>query len=234
MQAAPLPVGIEDLPDAEIARLIVAGDRTALVAVMRRHNQTLYRTARSILKDDAEAEDCVQEAYLHAFRGMAGFRGESKLSTWLVRIVVNEALGRKRRTDRRAEVIWLGGDAAPDSETADADIMSEDIHGQPEREALRRQMRQLIEAGIDRLPEAFRAVFVLRAVEDLSVDETAAALAIPPATVRTRYFRARALLREGLARDVDSCIDSAFGFAGDRCDRIVAGVLERLERRDPP
>ena len=234
MQAAQVSAGLQDLPDVEIARRIAAGDRQAFVALMRRHNQTLYRTARSILRDDGEAEDCVQEAYLRGFRAMGSFRGESKLSTWLVRIVVNEAIGRKRRMDRRADVIWLAGDAGLEPETPDAETMSQDIHGQPERNVLRRQTRQLIEASIDRLPETFRTVFVLRAVEDFSVEETAAALAIPPATVRSRYFRARAMLREALALEVDACVDSAFGFAGDRCDRIVANVLARLDARGPP
>lgn len=234
MQAAPLSAGLRDLPDVEIARRIVAGDRATFVALMRRNNQTLYRTARSILRDDAEAEDCVQEAYLRGYHAMGDFRGHSKLSTWLVRIVVNEAIGRKRRMDRRADVIWLGGDAGLDSEPPDADIMSDDVQGQPEHNAQRRQTRRLIEASIDRLPETFRTVFVLRAVEEFSVEETAVALDIEPATVRSRYFRARALLREALAREVDSGIDSAFGFAGERCDQIVAGVLARLDRRDPP
>jgi RNA polymerase sigma-70 factor (ECF subfamily) len=116
----------------------------------------------------------------------------------------------------------------------DAETMSQSPTGQPERELLRQQTRRLIEASIDQLPDAFRTVFVLRAVEELSVDETAASLGIPPATVRSRYFRARALLRETLAREVDVCIDSAFGFAGDRCDRIVAGVLARLDLDDGP
>ena len=115
-----------------------------------------------------------------------------------------------------------------DSETSELDNMSDSFHEQPEGAASRAQTRRLIEASIDRLPDAFRTVFVLRAVEELSVEETSAALAIPPATVRTRYFRARALLREALAREVDSSIDAAFAFAGERCDRIVAGVLARL------
>jgi RNA polymerase sigma-70 factor (ECF subfamily) len=234
MHAAQVPAGLEDLPDVEVARRIAAGDRQSFVALMRRHNQTLYRTARSILRDDAEAEDCVQEAYLHGYRAMGSFRGDSKLSTWLVRIVVNEAIGRKRRIDRRTDVVWLAADAGLELESPDAEIMSQDHHGQPERNVLRRQTRELIEASIDRLPETFRTVFVLRAVEDFSVEETAVALDIPSATVRSRYFRARAMLREALALELDACVDNAFSFAGDRCDRIVANVLARLDERDPP
>ena len=185
---------------------------------MRRHNRVLYRTARAILRDDAEAEDAVQEAYLRAYRALGTFRGESRLSTWLVRIVANEALMRRRRTARSAEVVPL----EPGEETQ----MPESAG--PEVEALRAQMRQLLEARIDRLPDGYRAVFVLRALEELSVEETAAALEIPEATVRTRHFRARSLLREALARDIDLTMEGAFSFAGERCDRIVRKVLSSI------
>ena len=148
MQPASAHVDIRDLPDAEIARHIVAGDRTVFTALMRRHNQTLYRTARSILKDGAEAEDAVQEAYLLAYRAMSGFRAEAKLSTWLVRIVVNESIGRKRKQDRRAEVIWLSGDSDLESEPSEFESMNDSSHEQPERAASRAQTRRLIEASI--------------------------------------------------------------------------------------
>ena len=234
MQPAPAQLDFMDMSDAEIARRIVAGDRTIFTAMMRRHNQTLYRTARSILKDDAEAEDAVQEAYLLAYRAMSGYRAEAKLSTWLVRIVVNEAIGRKRKQNRRAEVIWLSGDSETDAKPSGTDDMDEASHDQPERAAMRAETRSLIEASIDSLPDAFRTVFVLRAVEELTVEETSVSLGIPPATVRTRYFRARALLRDALAREIDFSIAGAFGFAGERCDRIVSGVLARLPDLDQP
>ena len=227
-QPASAPTDIRDMSDAEVARRIVAGVRGVFTALMRRYNQTLYRTARSILKDDAEAEDAVQEAYLLAYRAMAGFRAEARLSTWLVRIVVNEAIGKRRKQVRRAEGVWLSGDSDVESEPSELDNMSDPSQEQPDHAAARTQTRRLIEASIDRLPDAFRTVFVLRAVEELTVEETSVALGIPPATVRTRFFRARALLRDSLAREVDTCIDSAFSFAGERCDRIVAGVLARL------
>ncbi len=227
MQTATLAQPGGELSDVEIARRIAAGDRDAFRLLMRRHNQTLYRTARSILKDDAEAEDAVQEAYLLAYRAMDGFRGDAKLSTWLVRIVANEAIGRLRKRIRRAEVIPLNDAAEQDA--LSADVAADDAwSAQPERQASRLQTRHLLEARIDQLPDAFRAVFVLRAVEELTVEETAAALAIPEATVRSRFFRARSLLRESLARDADVALEDAFAFAGERCDRIVAGVLARL------
>lgn len=213
------------LSDLETARRIEAGDRAVLVALMRQHNQRLYRAARSILRDDADAEDAVQEAYLQAFRAIGQFRGDSRLSTWLTRIAINTALARRRQRVRQAEVVWLDADPAADAEVAmTIDPSQED----PARAVARAELRALIESRIDRLPEAFRTVFVLRGVEELSVEETAGLLGIPPQTVRTRFFRARALLRESLARDIDAGIDGAFGFAGERCDRIVAGVLARL------
>jgi RNA polymerase sigma-70 factor (ECF subfamily) len=195
----------------------------ALEALMRRHNRTLYRTARAILRDDAEAEDAVQEAYFQAYKALGRFRGESKLSTWLVRIVANEALMRRRKTSKTAVVVPM--DAAASSEQVE-NVMSEEPG--PEHDALRGEMRRLLENRIDALPDGYRAVFVLRALEELTVEETASALDIPEATVRTRYFRARGLLRESLARDIDRSLEQAFGFAGERCDRIVARVLERI------
>lgn len=229
MQTIPAAQAAGPASDAGLAARAAAGTQDALIALMRRHNQLLYRTARSILKDDADAEDAVQEAYLHAFRSIDAFRGEASLSTWLVRIVVNESLARLRARRRRTEVIWLAGDAGGGGEDAEADAMSEHPSMQPERAALNADLRRLLERRIDELPDAFRTVFVLRAVQDMSVEETARCLDLAPATVRTRYFRARALLREALARNVDLGIDSAFSFAGERCDRIVAGVLARLQ-----
>ena len=215
------------LPDVEIARRVAAGDEDAFRLLMRRYNQTLYRTARSILKDDAEAEDAVQEAYLLAYRAMERFRGDAKLSTWLVRIVVNAAIARSRKRNRSAEIIRLDGDAEYANETGEVD-MHKTAPEQPEHGALRGETRRLLEKKIDELPDAFRAVFVLRALEEMTVEETGAALGIPDATVRSRFFRARGLLREALAREIDFAFEDAFAFAGARCDRIVAGVLARL------
>jgi len=219
-----------DWNDAELARRIADGDKAAFEQMMRRHNRALYRTARSILKDDAEAEDALQEAYLLAFRNMGKYRGESSLSTWLTRIVVNEAIARSRKSNRRAEVIQLAGDGeSPGAlEHAMAHETDESNTGQPERAAMRADARRLLEQKIDELPAAFRTVFVLRALEEMSVEETAACLGIPDATVRTRFFRARSMLRESLSREFDYALEGAFGFDGDRCDRIVARTLARL------
>jgi RNA polymerase sigma-70 factor (ECF subfamily) len=222
-QAAKAPPEWE--ADAGLAARAAAGDQHAFEKIIRRNNQLLFRTARSILKDDDEAEDAVQEAYLHAFRALGSFRADAKLSTWLVRIVANEALGRLRR--RGADVIPL--DTVTDAGGEDMErFMDQDANGQPEQAAERAQVRKLIEARIDMLPDAFRTVFMLRGVQEYTVEETAAALSIPEATVRTRFFRARSLMREGLSRDLDQAYVEAFAFDGERCDRIVARVMARI------
>ena len=220
------------LTDAEMASRVAGGDQEAFRLLMKRHNQAMFRTARSILREDAEAEDAVQEAYLHAYRRIADFRGDSKLSTWLLSIAVNEAIGRLRRRQRRATVISLEGDLAHGSEPPPDDRPA-DEGGEPENLAVRAEARRLLERTIDGLPEAFRSVFVLRAVQELDVDDTAAALGIPEATVRTRFFRARALLRESLSREFDLAHEDAFEFLGERCDRIVARVIARLSEAPP-
>jgi len=224
-----VPALADDSGDPELAARAANGDERAFERIMRRHNRLLFRTARSILKSDAETEDALQDAYLRAWRSLATFRAESKLSTWLVRIVINEALGRLRR--RGALVIPL--DAATDDSAglASETWMEDDPDREPERIAMRGQMRRLMETRIDLLPDVYRSVFVLRAVEELSVEEVAVALDLPQATVRTRFFRARGLLREGLSREVDVAIGDAFAFAGERCDRIVANVLARLSEQ---
>lgn len=221
------PAAIDPAADKAFVHRIAAGDQAAFVELMRKHNRRLFRTARAILRDDAEAEDALQEAYLAAYRAMPTFRGDAKLSTWLVRIVANEALGRLRKITRSAQVIHLeSGTAEPITEHP----MPDESPANPtEHAALRAETRRLIEARIDALPAAFRAVFILRALEEMSVEEVAASLDIPEATVRTRYFRAKGLLRESLSRELDAALEEAFAFAGARCDRIVAAVLQRLD-----
>lgn len=227
--AAEAEAAYKDLPDVEIARRIAHGDRAALEALMRRYNQTLFRTARSILKDDVEAEDALQDAYILAYRAIGEFRGDAKLSTWLIRIVANEAIARSRKRGRRAQIIQYSAAPESDADAAEAN-MSETTPEEPEQAAMRAESRRLLEAKIDALPDAFRSVFVLRALEELTVEETATSLGVPEATVRTRYFRAKGLLREALAREIDFAYGDAFAFDGARCDRIVAGVLARIEK----
>lgn len=213
-----------DLPETELCRRVACGDARALERLMRLHNRRLYRAARAILRDEAEAEDVVQETYLRAYRGMHLFRGEAALSTWLVRICVREALQRRRKARRRAEVIPIRHGLTEAEIDAQAFEFPVDVTLAAVESG---ELRTRIEARIDALPDGFREVFVLRALEELSVEETAAALDLPPATVRTRFFRARSRLREALSQE-DSMLGQAFAFAGERCDRIVETVLCRL------
>lgn len=218
--------------DDELAALAAGGNTRAFELIMRRHNRLLFRSARSILKSDAETEDALQEAYLKAWRALPGFRAEARLSTWLTRIVINEALGRIRR--KGAEVISLATPIdTPDQEADVADAAPEhqaedNPDDRPESAAMRAQVRLIMESRIDALPQPFRTVFILRAVEEMSAEEVAKVLEIPEATVRTRLFRAKSMLREGLSRDLDMAVEGAFSFDGSRCDRIVASVLARL------
>jgi len=220
-------ISLTALSDAELASQIGLGDARALELMMRRHNRLLYRTARSILRDDAEAEDCVQETYLQAFRSIGSFRAEAKLATWLTRIVINQALGKLRKSKKKDENVALDNVVNLGSHLPGAEEMLS-ASEQPDGAAMREEMRRRLEHHIDQLPPAFRTVFVLRALEELSVEETATSLGIPAATVRTRFFRARTLLRAALESDIDVALDGAFGFEGARCDRIVAAVLDRL------
>ncbi|WP_175835993.1 RNA polymerase sigma factor [Burkholderia anthina] len=215
--------------DRTLAARVASGDRAAFEQLMRRYNRRLYRLARATLRDDAEAEDALQDAYLAAYRAIARFRGDASLSTWLSRLVLNECYTRQRRGARRDTIApMVGLSAIADFER---DIMDTDQNDSPDRALMRSELRALLERKLDALPEAFRIVFVMRCVEEFSVEETAQCLGIPEATVRSRHFRARSLLRESLARDIDLAERDVFSFDGERCDRIVSGVLARLEPR---
>lgn len=194
---------------------------------MRRYNGRLFRIARAILKDDREAEDTLQDAYLDAYRHIVDFRGEAQLGTWLTRIVINHSLMRLRKQKRERLIVPFGDHGGPQREDVEAEVA--DLAAEsPQQAAWRGELRVMLERRIDDLPANFRTVFMMREVEEMTVDETAACLGIPAATVRSRLFRARALLRESLARDVDMATNDVFGFAGARCDRIVARVLAAI------
>ena len=229
----PLNIQSDDKPlsDVELIAKIISGDNSAFEPLMRRYNRMLYRTARSFVKDDAEAEDVVQEAYLLAYRSLAKFRGDARFSTWLTRIVVNEAAARLRKTKRRAEIIHLNSGMEHEQSEVDA-IMDHGQTEQPEKTAMRAETRRLLEMKIDELPAAFRTVFVLRELEERTVEEVSAVLGVPEATVRTRHFRSRSMLREALSREFDFALEEAFSFDGARCDRIVAVVMQRLQTPD--
>ena len=212
-----------------LTQRVVAGDRAAFEHVMRRYNRRLYRLARATLRDDTEAEDALQEAYIAAYRHLDRFRGEAALGTWLSRLVLNECLARLRRNTRRNAIAPI---ISPAAEERLEDMATSTLEN-PDDAAMRDEMREMLERRIDELPDGYRTVFVLRCVEELSVEETAACLDLPEATVRTRQFRARSLLRESLARDLDLAERDAFSFDGARCDRIVAGVMAALTPPSP-
>src|SRR6516162_1650570 len=174
-----------------LARRVAAGDRAAFEIIMRRYNRRLYRLARASLRDDSEAKDALQEAYLNAYRGIGSFRGEATLSTWLSRLVLNECGVRQRRSARRRDIIPLISAEASMAETENV----ADVAEGPDRAAARTQMRSILESKVSGLPEALRVVFVLRSVEELSAAETAETLGITQETVRMRHFRAKGLLR---------------------------------------
>jgi RNA polymerase sigma-70 factor (ECF subfamily) len=213
------------MTDADLIAVTRAGDLRALGALMRTHHRMLYRTARAILRDDAEAEDAVQETFLQAYRALATFRAESKLSTWLVRIVANEALMRRRRNARAA----APGEAEPD------DLLSDEAG--PESAAHCGEMREMLKARLDALPGAYRSVFILRAIEDLSFREIGAALGMPEATARTRFSRARSLLQNSMVREVDkpSSLESSILITEEDRARLMklnpnAALLREIDR----
>lgn len=216
------------LDDALIERAI-AGDGAAFESLMRRHNQLLYRTARSILKDNHEAEETVQDAYLRAWRALADFRRDSKLSTWLVRITVNEALGRLRR-QHSAEVIPLeNAMTAPDADIQAA--LTADPGLQPEQQAERSQLRALLETRIDRLPERYRTVFMLRAVEELSVEDTAAALDLPEGLCAPGFSaRAACCAKAWQARSIVGSNRLSPSMANAATRLLLACLRERLRK----
>ena len=206
---------------------LAAGNLLAFEQLMRTHNRRLFRVARSILHSDGDAEDAVQEAYLRAFVALKNYRGTAQLSTWLTRIVINEALGKKRQQATAGQ--RLDGDTAfamNDNHALDAiELMLSET---PEDLAMREELRRLLEARIDHLPDDLRTVFMLRAVEELNVEETAQCLEISPALVKTRLFRARQMLRLALLRDVKAWLQDSFAFEGGRCDRMVSVVLQAI------
>ncbi|RZA20062.1 MAG: RNA polymerase sigma factor [Lysobacteraceae bacterium] len=220
------------LQDAELVACVQSGDRQAFRHIMQRCNQRLFRIARGVVNDDAEAEDVVQAAYVHAYEKLDGFRGEASLTTWLTRIVLNEAYGRLRQ--RRPTVSIEQVDVVHADSGRVIPFPSKYGHEDPAAAAARDQVRHLLEHAVAGLPEAFRIVFVMREIEQCSVEETGAALGLRHETVKTRLHRARRLLRAALHDSVSSTLNEAFPFLGPRCDRLTSAVLRRLEANASP
>jgi RNA polymerase sigma-70 factor (ECF subfamily) len=226
MQHAQAPhIAIGRANDAELVRRAHARDEAAVRSIMQANNRRLYRIARGILRDDAEAEDVVQETYVRAFTHLGDFRGESSLATWLARITMNEALGRLRR--RRPAVEWS---SLPPG-TLEAQIIPFPHSGaseDPEKSMAQREIQHVVEHAIDELPDAFRIVFITRVIEGMNVEETSEILGLKPETVKTRLHRARAMLRDNVEKKIGPVVMEAFPFAGVRCERLTGTVLKRL------
>jgi RNA polymerase sigma-70 factor, ECF subfamily len=211
-------------PDREIIDRVCAGETDLFEVLMRRYNLKLYRAARSVFPNDAaEAEDVVQDAWVRAFEHLDQFEGRAQVSTWLVRITLHEAWSRARRRRRVGSLDESAGkETAMETATPIPD---------PEMDAAALEMRGLLEEAVAALPESYRTVFVLRSIEDMSTEETAECLDLTVDVVKTRLHRARGLLRRDLLARAGSTTAALYPFAGARCDRIVAAVLERVSRR---
>lgn len=208
------------MDDDQVIERVCAGEIELFEVVMRRYNQRIYRTVRSILRDDDEAVDVMQEAYLNAYSHLRDFSGRARFSTWLTRIAVHEAFARLRRR-RRLE---------PLEDSDSEDLMTSQSPG-PDERASDGELRAFLEDAVDTLPEAFRTTFMLRAVEHLSVAETAEVLGIPEETVKTRHHRARERLQNALTERVGEALPELFGFHRPRCDKVVAYVLGRIREQ---
>lgn len=220
-QTSPDPRGLSDL---ELAARIAVRDRAAVRIVTERNNQRLFRVAWSVLKERDEAEDVVQSTYMRGFEAIDSFAGRSSLSTWLTRIAINEALGRARAAGRRRK--RLDANSVVDLNEYRDHLMRGSMQGgKPDAELAQGEIRAMLEAAIEQLPLEFRTTFVLREIEELSVDETAVLLGIAPATVKTRCLRARRRLQQLLAPDLRSALTGSFPFAGADCDALTARIL---------
>ena len=220
--------GAPALPDGDLVLRVRAGDAAAFELIMRRHNRRLFRLARSVVRNDAEAEDVVQATFVQAYAKLHELVGPHGFAAWLGRIALNEALGRARAWGRVVALDDYVSAGEGDAAVRRIDTMSTS-HPDPERLAGDAELRRLLEDAIDALPDEFRTVFMLRAVEGMSVAETAAALSIRPETVKTRFHRARHRLQEALGARFEALMPTAFEFGGEHCDRIVAAVLGRLQ-----
>jgi RNA polymerase sigma-70 factor (ECF subfamily) len=213
------------LPDAEIVRRIQDGDRALFEILMRRHNQRVYRAARAIVSDETEVEDAMQQAYINAFTHLHQFEARSLFSTWLTRIVVNEAIARRRRlrlAESRLETF--------DENRGDSMETMPSAQPSPEDQAYSQELLQVLEQAVDALPDSYRLVFVLRDVEGLSTSETSEGLGLGEEAVKTRLHRARAMLRRSISARLGAVSPSAFQFHATRCDRVVSAVLQMIAR----
>src|SRR5262245_34897289 len=215
-----VPLEWAEYSDEEAVRQVLAGNTALFELLMRRYNERLYRAARAITRDDREAEDVMQQAYVNAFTNLRQFNGQARFATWLTRITINESLARVRRRGKYEPF----DDEGSNVET----FMPRDAAPNPEREAFTGELRVLLEWAIDGLPDGAREVFVLRDVEGLSTAETAGSLGVSEDVVKTRLSRARSSLRRNLLDRAGATAPDAFRFYRPRCDRVVSAVMARI------
>jgi RNA polymerase sigma factor (sigma-70 family) len=218
----------EALAEPALVAFARQGHREAFRVIMQRCNQRLFRVARGVVRDDAEAEDVLQEAYGRAFTKLDSFRGEAGILTWLTRITLNEARGRLRRRRNMVDIEEI--EAAQGSGQVVA-FPAASVSADPEADTALAQVRRLLESAVDELPDAFRTVFIMREIEECSIEETAANLGLRPETVKTRLHRARRHLREALDEKLASTMTGAFPFLGARCRGVTERVLARMAPR---
>ena len=203
------------LSDADIVKRVQAGDPALFEILMRRHNQRLYRAARAVIKDEQEVEDVMQQAYINAFTHLHQFEERSQFSTWLTRIALNEAFGRRRKMQ-------------PSEDPGEFMDTIRSPQPDPERQAYAQELHRVLEEAVDALPDTYRAVFMLRDVEGLSTSETGEGLGLGEEAVKTRLHRARAMIRRAVTARIGEVVAGTFQFHAPRCDRVVAAVLARI------
>jgi RNA polymerase sigma-70 factor (ECF subfamily) len=219
---------LNGLPEEVLVARARQHDEAAVREIVRRYNQRLFRTARSVMRNDADAEDVVQAGYVRAFTHLDSFRGEAQFSTWITRIVLNEALGRVRRHRPTTGLDQVELEQADSAQIIQFPLLQ--THPDPETAMARQEIRDVLEQAVDALPDGFRSVFVLRDVEGLSAEETAAQLEIKPETVNTRLFRARRLLRNSIEERLSLAFSALFPFDGERCVHMADRVVAELRR----
>ena len=226
-------MSVESLPDSEIVKRVRAGDSALFEILMRRHNQQIYRAARAIVKNETEVEDVMQQAYINAYLHLDQFEERSQFSTWLTRIAVNEAIGRREKTktaeriNERLEENRVEKNRVERNWGTAVDTFTSS-QPSPEHQAYARELQRVLEHAVDELPETYRAVFMLRDIEGLSTSETGEGLGLGEEAVKTRLHRARAMIRRSVASRIGSVAAGAFHFQATRCDRVVVSVLEQL------
>jgi RNA polymerase sigma-70 factor (ECF subfamily) len=212
------------LSDTEIVNRVRAGDRALFEILMRRHNQRVYRVVRAVVKEEADVEDVMQQAYINAFTHLHQFEERSQFSTWLIRIALHEAFGRRRKLQLSESMTWTPAGSDDDDRGEVMDTLTSP-QADPERRAYAQELHRVLEAAVDTLPETYRTVFMLRDIEGLSTTETGEGLGLGDEAVKTRLHRARAMIRRAVTLQIGQEATRAFQFHAPRCDRVVSVVL---------